>query len=160
MPQKGSRRCRTPCINILINLLRRGLESLCTKVSVTRNYSYIDIPGNTRNRHAQVPFAVTRVMPLDGVTEGEVLALAAAVEGRSKGAPLRRQCQPFVIGLSRAALRTIKQNVALSLALKALAVAAVFPGWLTLWLAILGDMGATLLVTANALRLLRVRPDV
>jgi Cd2+/Zn2+-exporting ATPase len=34
----------------------------------------------------------------------------------------------------------------------------VFPGWLTLWLAILADMGATIIVTLNGMRLLRHRP--
>ena len=34
----------------------------------------------------------------------------------------------------------------------------IFPGWLTLWMAVLADMGATLLVTLNALRLLRIAP--
>jgi Cd2+/Zn2+-exporting ATPase len=66
---------------------------------------------------------------------------------------------PFTIRLSRATLRVIKQNIGLALALKLLAVAAVFPGWLTLWLAILADMGATVLVTLNGMRLLRLRPD-
>jgi len=66
---------------------------------------------------------------------------------------------PFTIRLSRAALGVIRQNIGLALAIKAIAVAAVFPGWLTLWLAILGDMGATLLVTLNGIRLLRINPD-
>ncbi|MDD4599944.1 Cadmium-transporting ATPase [bioreactor metagenome] len=63
---------------------------------------------------------------------------------------------PFTIRLSRKALRIIRQNISFSLLIKAVAVLAVFPGWLTLWLAILADMGATLLVTLNSLRLLRV----
>lgn len=66
---------------------------------------------------------------------------------------------PFTIRLSRAALSVIRQNISLSLAIKALAVAAVFPGWLTLWLAILADMGASILVTLNSMRLLLVRPE-
>lgn len=65
---------------------------------------------------------------------------------------------PFLIRLSRATLKVIKQNIGLSLALKLAAVLAVFPGWLTLWLAILADMGATILVTLNGIRLLRMRP--
>lgn len=65
---------------------------------------------------------------------------------------------PFAIKLSRATLQVIKQNIGLALGLKLLAVVAVFPGWLTLWLAILADMGATILVTANGMRLLRERP--
>ncbi len=65
---------------------------------------------------------------------------------------------PFLVRLSRATLGVIRQNVTLSLGLKLAAVAAVVPGWLTLWLAILADMGATVLVTLNAARLLRYRP--
>lgn len=65
---------------------------------------------------------------------------------------------PYIVKLSRATLRVIKQNITFSLVVKALAVLAVFPGWLTLWLAILADMGATILVTLNGIRLIRVRP--
>jgi Cd2+/Zn2+-exporting ATPase len=65
---------------------------------------------------------------------------------------------PFALRLSRAALRIIKQNIAFSLITKFAAVYLVFPGWLTLWLAIFADMGATLLVTLNSLRLIRIRP--
>ena len=66
---------------------------------------------------------------------------------------------PFTIRLSRATLRVIKQNIGLALGLKLLAVLAVFPGWLTLWIAILADMGATILVTLNGMRLLRMKPE-
>jgi Cd2+/Zn2+-exporting ATPase len=64
---------------------------------------------------------------------------------------------PFLIRLSRQTLTIIRQNITFSLAVKALAILAVFPGWLTLWLAILADMGATLLVTLNSLRLLTIK---
>lgn len=61
---------------------------------------------------------------------------------------------PFLIGLSRQTMVIIKQNIALALLIKGIAILLVFPGWLTLWLAILADMGASLLVTANGMRLL------
>lgn len=61
---------------------------------------------------------------------------------------------PFAVGLSRATLRIIKQNIYFAIAIKLVAVLAVFPGWLTLWLAILADMGATVIVTLNGMRLL------
>ncbi len=64
---------------------------------------------------------------------------------------------PFVMRLGRAAVRVIRQNIAFALLIKAVAIAAVFPGWLTLWLAVLGDMGASVLVTLNGMRLLSVR---
>lgn len=64
---------------------------------------------------------------------------------------------PFTIKLSRKALQIIKQNILFSLAIKALALLLIIPGWLTLWMAIFADMGATLIVTLNGLRLLKVR---
>ena len=66
---------------------------------------------------------------------------------------------PFLVKLSRATTRVIRQNIAFSLGIKVVALVAVLPGWLTLWMAVLGDMGATILVTLNALRLLAVQPD-
>ena len=64
---------------------------------------------------------------------------------------------PYTVKLSRRALTIIKQNITFSLGIKLLALMLVVPGWLTLWIAILADVGATLLVTANGLRLLRVK---
>ncbi len=64
---------------------------------------------------------------------------------------------PFAIKLSRKALAIIMQNITFSLALKLVALLLVIPGWLTLWIAIFADMGATLLVTLNGLRLLKVK---
>lgn len=64
---------------------------------------------------------------------------------------------PFLIRLSRSTLRTIKQNITFSLVLKVIALLLVIPGWLTLWIAILADMGATIIVTLNGIRLLRVK---
>jgi Zn2+/Cd2+-exporting ATPase len=64
---------------------------------------------------------------------------------------------PFTLKLSRKALNIIKQNITFSLGIKLVALLLVIPGWLTLWIAIFADMGATLIVTLNGLRLLRVK---
>lgn len=64
---------------------------------------------------------------------------------------------PFTLKLSRKALIIIKQNITFSLGIKLFALLLVIPGWLTLWIAIFADMGATLIVTLNGLRLLRVK---
>ena len=64
---------------------------------------------------------------------------------------------PYTINLSRRALMIIKQNITFSLAIKLVALLLVVPGWLTLWIAIFADMGATLIVTLNSLRLLKVK---
>lgn len=64
---------------------------------------------------------------------------------------------PFTVKLSRNALTIIKQNITFSLVIKVIALLLIIPGWLTLWMAIFADMGATLIVTLNGLRLLRVK---
>ncbi len=63
---------------------------------------------------------------------------------------------PYTINLSRKALKIIKQNIWFSLIVKFAALALIFPGWLTLWLAVLSDTGAAIIVILNALRLLKV----
>ncbi|MEL3972078.1 heavy metal translocating P-type ATPase [Rossellomorea oryzaecorticis] len=63
---------------------------------------------------------------------------------------------PHTINLSRKALGIIKQNIWFSLIVKFAALALIFPGWLTLWLAVLSDTGAAIIVILNALRLLKV----
>jgi Cd2+/Zn2+-exporting ATPase len=66
---------------------------------------------------------------------------------------------PFTIRLSRDTLKIIKQNIAFALIIKLIALVLIVPGWLTLWLAIFADMGATLIVTLNSLRLLRTKKE-
>lgn len=62
---------------------------------------------------------------------------------------------PFIVNLSRKTLKIIKQNITFSLSIKFLALLLIIPGWLSLWIAIVADMGATLLVTLNGLRLMK-----
>ncbi|MBX0359486.1 cadmium-translocating P-type ATPase [Halobacillus sp. Nhm2S1] len=62
---------------------------------------------------------------------------------------------PHTIRLSRKALKIIKQNVWFSLVTKLAALMLIFPGFLTLWMAVLSDTGAALLVILNSMRLLR-----
>ncbi|MCM3619662.1 cadmium-translocating P-type ATPase [Sutcliffiella horikoshii] len=64
---------------------------------------------------------------------------------------------PFTVKLSRKTLNIIKANITFAIAIKFIALLLVIPGWLTLWIAILSDMGATLLVALNGLRLMRVK---
>ncbi|WP_353850794.1 HAD-IC family P-type ATPase [Acidiphilium sp.] len=60
-----------------------------------------------------------------------------------------------LIALSRATLANVKQNVAIAVGLKLVFLATTLLGVTGLWMAILADTGATVLVTINALRLLR-----
>jgi len=62
-----------------------------------------------------------------------------------------------LVELSRATLANIRQNIGLALGLKTVFLAATLLGATSLWMAVLADTGATVLVTANALRLLGFR---
>ncbi|RKF15389.1 cadmium-translocating P-type ATPase [Roseovarius spongiae] len=62
------------------------------------------------------------------------------------------------IRLARAAMANIRQNIAIALGLKAVFLVTTVLGITGLWIAILADTGATVLVTMNALRLLFFRP--
>ncbi len=61
----------------------------------------------------------------------------------------------YTIDLGRRTRRIIKENIAFSIIVKVGILLLVIPGWLTLWLAVVGDMGTSLLVTLNGMRLLR-----
>ena len=62
---------------------------------------------------------------------------------------------PYTFRLSRATVRNIKVNLAISIVMKAAFVVAAVAGVATLWMAIVADTGASIIVIANALRLLR-----
>jgi Zn2+/Cd2+-exporting ATPase len=61
----------------------------------------------------------------------------------------------YAIRLSRATVRNIRANIAISLVLKAAFVLLAIGGLATLWMAVIADTGASLIVVANAMRLLR-----
>jgi Cd2+/Zn2+-exporting ATPase len=62
---------------------------------------------------------------------------------------------PYAFRLSRKTLRNIKANLAISVVMKAAFVVAAVAGVATLWMAVIADTGASVIVIANALRLLR-----
>ena len=62
---------------------------------------------------------------------------------------------PYLLGLSRFTLRVIRQNILLALGVKVIFLSLAFAGVATLWMAVLADDGAALLVIVNALRTLR-----
>ena len=64
---------------------------------------------------------------------------------------------PFALRLGRATLANIRQNVAIALSLKIAFVLLAAGGLATMWMAIVADTGASLIVTANSIRLLRFR---
>ncbi|MGI9037706.1 MAG: heavy metal translocating P-type ATPase, partial [Gemmatimonadota bacterium] len=67
---------------------------------------------------------------------------------------------PYARRLSRLARRIVRINIGLALGLKLLLAVGAVAGYVSLLVAVLvGDMGATIAVTLNAMRLSRVRPE-
>jgi Cd2+/Zn2+-exporting ATPase len=62
---------------------------------------------------------------------------------------------PLALRVARKSRLLVKQNIALSLGLKLAFLALAIPGITTLWMAVLADVGATMLVTLNGMRVLR-----
>ena len=67
---------------------------------------------------------------------------------------------PYLIELSKKTLTVVKENVLTSILIKGSFAVLVFPGLITLWLAVaIGDMGLSLAVILNAMRLSLIRPE-
>jgi Cd2+/Zn2+-exporting ATPase len=66
---------------------------------------------------------------------------------------------PETIALSRRTFRILRQNIALALGIKALFLVLTVAGNATMWMAVFADMGTSLIVIANGLRLIRM-PNV
>lgn len=152
---------------------RGAAASIASQVGIDDVYAEL-LPGDKVERLVAIEEQYGSVaMVGDGVNDAPALARASVGVAMGTGGSATAIATADIaligddlrklagtIGLARWARSVVRQNIGFALSTKAIAAVFALVGFVTLWMAVLVDVGATLLVVANGLRLLRGSPSV
>jgi len=140
-------------------------EKVAAAVGVTDYYGGL-LPEDKVNKIKELSQQGKVAMIGDGINDAPALASAQLGIAMGKGTDSAIETAdivlmqdhlgklPEAVSVARQVNRIIRFNITVSLGLKLIALLLTIPGWLTLWIAILSDMGATIFVTLVSLTVL------
>lgn len=140
-------------------------RSIAGKTGVTDWYAGL-LPEQKAGRIRELSRRWKVAMVGDGINDAPALAASSLGIAMGKGTDTAVETAdivlmqdhlgklPGAIRVARQASRIIRWNIGISLALKLIALLLTIPGWLTLWIAVMSDMGATIVVTLLGLTVL------
>jgi len=149
----------------------RTAKAIAEKIGITEYHAEL-LPENKVNIVEELSEKYGRVaMVGDGVNDAPALARASVgIAMGAIGSDVSLETAdialmqddlsklPYLIELSKKTLKIVKENVFASIIIKGSLGALVFPGLVTLWLAVaVGDMGLALAVILNAMRLSSIK---
>ncbi|MFD2116892.1 heavy metal translocating P-type ATPase [Paenibacillus yanchengensis] len=145
-------------------------QKVAKTVGLTKWFSSL-LPEDKVTKVKQLASEGTVAMVGDGINDAPALATAQLGIAMGKGTDSAIETAdivlmqdhlgklPDAIAVAKRVNRIIAFNITVSIGLKAIALLLTIPGWLTLWIAILSDMGATIFVTLVSLTILISRKD-
>ncbi|MGG0812836.1 heavy metal translocating P-type ATPase [Paenibacillus alvei] len=136
----------------------QSAEQVAKSVGVTDWYAQL-LPQQKVDKIKELGQKYPVAMVGDGINDAPALASAQLGIAMGKGTDSAVETAdivlmqdhlgklPSAIRISHKVNRIVRWNIGLALGLKIIALLLTIPGWLTLWIAILSDMGATIVVT-------------
>ncbi|OZI11867.1 heavy metal translocating P-type ATPase [Bacillaceae bacterium SAS-127] len=143
----------------------KSAEKVATAIGLTDYYAGL-LPDEKVKKIKELTETSATAMVGDGINDAPALATANLGIAMGKGTDSAIETAdivlmqdhlgklPSAISISQRVNRIIKVNIILALGLKLIALLLTIPGLLTLWIAILSDMGATIIVTLISLTIL------